>query len=82
MSKDTTTMTEHNHAGPTRRLGLLAGVAVTLLLGGCVSFSQDGGLSVAQTVAYTDLNKDVTKITNEGEAFAADSDSIRTGIPI
>ena len=51
------------------RLRLLAGVAITLLLGGCVSFSQDGGLSVAQNVAYTELNKDVVKVTNETEAF-------------
>ncbi|MBM6595380.1 TolC family protein [Microvirga pudoricolor] len=50
---------------------LLGGVAITLLLGGCVSFSQDGGLSVAQNVAYTELNKDVGKITNEAEAVGA-----------
>ena len=53
------------------RLGLLGGVALTLFLGGCVGFSQDGGISVARNVAYTELNKDVTKITNEAEALAA-----------
>jgi outer membrane protein TolC len=52
------------------RLRLLGGVAATLLLGGCVSFSPDAGLSVAQTVAYTELNKDVVKVTNEAEALA------------
>ncbi|MBA1158783.1 TolC family protein [Microvirga mediterraneensis] len=53
------------------RLKLLASVAATIFLGGCVSFSQDAGLSVAQTVAYTELNKDVGKITNEAEAIGA-----------
>ncbi|MBQ0821896.1 TolC family protein [Microvirga sp. HBU67558] len=62
-------MTEHNHAGPTRRLGLLGGIALTLFLGGCVSFSADGGLSTAQTVAYSELGKDVVKITSEAEAI-------------
>lgn len=51
-------------------MGLLASVAATLFLGGCVSFSQDGGISVARDVAYADLNKDVTKITNEADAVA------------
>ncbi|MBD2746074.1 TolC family protein [Microvirga sp. BT688] len=53
-----------------QRLKLLGGVAVTLFLGGCVSFSPDAGLSVAQNVAYTELNKDVVKVTNEAEAIA------------
>ncbi len=61
-------MTDKNFAGATRRLRLLGGVAVTILLGGCVSFSADGGLSTAQTVAYTELSKDVVKITSEAEA--------------
>jgi outer membrane protein TolC len=51
------------------RLGLLGSVALTVLLGGCVSFSADGGLSTAQTIAYTELNKDVVKVTNEAEAL-------------
>ncbi|WP_315974407.1 TolC family protein [Microvirga sesbaniae] len=51
------------------RLGLLGGVTLTMLLGGCVSFSADGGLSTAQTVAYTELGKDVVKVTNEAEAL-------------
>jgi len=62
-------MTDKNFAGPTRRLGLLGGVAASLMLGGCVSFSADGGLSTAQTVAYTELGKDVVKITSEAEAL-------------
>lgn len=55
---------------PNHRLRLLGGVAATLLLSGCVSFSPDAGLSVAQNVAYTELNKDVVKVTNEAEALA------------
>ncbi|MFC4171582.1 TolC family protein [Microvirga sp. GCM10011540] len=69
--KDNTKM-EHNRGsgGARPRLGLLAGVAATVLLGGCVSFSQDGGLSVARTVAYTELGKDVVKINGEAQALA------------
>jgi len=62
-------MTKNISAGPPRRLGLLGGVAASLMLGGCVSFSADGGLSTAQTVAYTELGKDVVKITSEAEAI-------------
>ncbi|WP_245435556.1 TolC family protein [Microvirga calopogonii] len=62
-------MTDKNSAGPTRRLGLLGGVALALFVGGCVSFSADGGLSTAQTVAYTELGQDVVKITSEAEAI-------------
>ena len=52
-----------------RRVRLLSGVAAsTLLLGGCASFSPDGGLSVARTVAFSGLNKDVVKVTSEAEA--------------
>jgi len=61
-------MTGKNSAGSTRKLRLLGGVAVAILLGGCVSFSADGGLSTAQTVAYSELGKDVTKITSEADA--------------
>ncbi|MBJ6128323.1 TolC family protein [Microvirga splendida] len=65
-------MNKQNGKGTSgQRLKLLGGVAVTLLLGGCVSFSPDAGLSVAQNVAYTELNKDVVKVTNEAEALAA-----------
>jgi len=61
-------MTDKDFAGATRKLRLLGGVAVAILLGGCVSFSADGGLSTAQTVAYSELGKDVTKITSEADA--------------
>ncbi|WP_445504404.1 TolC family protein [Microvirga sp. G4-2] len=61
-------MPDNNSAGPTRKLRLLGGIALTLFLGGCVSFSADGGLSTAQTIAYTELGKDVVKITSEAEA--------------
>jgi outer membrane protein TolC len=70
--KDNTKMEHVTGSGRARpRLGLLAGVAATVFLGGCVSFSQDGGLSVARTVAYTELGKDVVKINGEAEALAA-----------
>ncbi|WP_262267441.1 TolC family protein [Microvirga yunnanensis] len=56
-------------AAATSRLGLLGSVALTVMLGGCVSFSADGGLSTAQTVAYAELNKDVVKVSTEAEAL-------------
>jgi outer membrane protein TolC len=59
---------ECTRASPSR-LGLLAGVTLSLFLEGCVSFSADGGLSTARTVAYTELNKDVVKVSNEAEAL-------------
>ena len=52
-----------------RRFSLLAGVAV--LLGGCASFSADGGVGTVQAIAYTELNKDVVKITDDGVAGSA-----------
>jgi outer membrane protein TolC len=55
--------------GSLRRLGLLGGGALTVLLGGCATFSPDGGLSTAQTVAYAELNKDVVKVTDEAGAL-------------
>src|ERR671913_2106996 len=70
MRKDTTTMTDEDHAGSAHRLRLLGGVVVALMLGGCVSFSADGGLSTAQTVAYAELNKDIVKVAGEADALA------------
>lgn len=52
-----------------RRFSLLAGVAV--LLGGCATFSADGGVGAAQAVAFTELNKDVVKITDDAVAGSA-----------
>ena len=52
-----------------RRFSLLAGVAV--LLGGCASFSADGGVGTVQAIAYTELNKDVVKITDDAIAGSA-----------
>ncbi|MCC2653146.1 MAG: TolC family protein, partial [Microvirga sp.] len=63
-------MNDNEHAGPRRRLRLLGGVAISLMLGGCVSFSADGGLSTAQTIAYSELGKEVVKVSNEAEALA------------
>ncbi|MDF2973789.1 MAG: TolC family protein [Microvirga sp.] len=63
-------MNDNEHAGRRRRLRLLGGVAISLMLGGCVSFSADGGLSTAQTIAYSELGKEVVKVSNEAEALA------------
>ncbi|HZH11961.1 MAG TPA: TolC family protein [Microvirga sp.] len=71
MRKDTITMTDNDHAGPALRLRQLAGVAATLMLGGCVALSADGGLSTAQSVAYAELNKNVVKVASEADALAA-----------
>lgn len=61
-------MIEKKSAGPTRRLRLLGGIATTILLGGCISFSPDAGLAPAKSVAYTELGKDVVKISSEADA--------------
>jgi outer membrane protein TolC len=52
-----------------RRFALLAGVSV--ILGGCASFSADGGVGPAQAIAYTELNKDVVRITDDAVAGSA-----------
>lgn len=67
-----TSMARDNKRPPFRRgrMSVLSGVAgCALLLGGCASFSPDAGLSTAQSYASVELNKDVTKITNETEAL-------------
>jgi outer membrane protein TolC len=67
--KGTIMRQQERKTGTTKRLALPGGVSLALFLGGCVSFSADGGLSAAQTIAYAELNKDVVKMTNEVEAF-------------
>jgi outer membrane protein TolC len=58
-----------NNKGAYRAALLVSGVAASaLLLAGCVSFSPDAGLSIAQTVAYSELSKDVVKVSTEAEA--------------
>ncbi len=52
-----------------RRLSLIAGVAV--LLGGCATFSADGGVGPAQAIAFSELNKDVVKIGDDVTAGSA-----------
>lgn len=54
------------NAGRKTRLTLLAGVAA--LLGGCASFSPDGGLGPVQAISYSELNKDVIKISDDAAA--------------
>src|SRR5918993_3518622 len=53
-----------------RRLSFLGSVAASLLLAGCQTFSADGGLGTARTVAYAELNKDLLKISSEADAQA------------
>lgn len=57
------------NSGRKVRLALLAGVAA--LLGGCASFSADGGLSPVQAISYSELNKDVVKIGDDAAAGSA-----------
>jgi len=56
-------------ASPSGR-SLIGSIAVALVLGGCVTFSADGGLSPVQIVAFAELNKDIVKVSSETEAFA------------
>lgn len=56
-------------AGRKTRLVLLAGVAAAL--SGCTSFSPDGGLSSVQAISYSELNKDVVKISDDATAGSA-----------
>lgn len=51
------------------RLALLAGVAA--LLGGCATFSPDGGVGAVQAISYTELNKNVVKIGDDAAAGSA-----------
>lgn len=46
-------------------------VSVAALLGGCASFSADGGVGTAQSIAYAELNKDVVKIGDDATAINA-----------
>jgi len=46
-------------------------LALTMALGGCASFSPDGGVGAAQFLALSELNKDAVKITNEADAISA-----------
>ena len=54
---------------PQRLLGPSGGVLIALTLGGCASFTPDAGLGPAQSVAFTELGKDISKTTNEAEAI-------------
>ena len=52
-----------------RPLGPSGAVLIALTLGGCASFTPDAGLGPAQSVAFTELGKDISKATNEAEAI-------------
>src|SRR5215212_8857249 len=69
MRKKSDTMNEQARKG-SRRHSPLGGVAASLLLAGCQSFSPDGGLATARTITYAELNKDIVKVTNEADALA------------
>jgi outer membrane protein TolC len=45
--------------------------ALAAFLGGCASFSPDGGLDVARNSAFAELNKDVVKINDVAGAIGA-----------
>ena len=65
-----------NRSDDVRRRGsrTAAGLAgVALLLGGCASFSPDGGLSVAGNYAALELNKDIVKVNDESIALTAEA---------
>jgi outer membrane protein TolC len=47
--------------------------SVGLLLGGCASFSPDGGLSVARNYASLELKKDIVKVSDEVAALSAEA---------
>lgn len=51
------------------RLAFLTGMAA--LLGGCATFSADGGVGPAQNVAFSELKKDVVKINGAEAALSA-----------
>jgi outer membrane protein TolC len=57
--------------GRTRTFAGLVGLG--LLLGGCASFSPDGGLSVARNYASLELKKDIVKVNDEGIALTAEA---------
>ncbi|WP_244470992.1 TolC family protein [Microvirga massiliensis] len=69
MRTGTDTMNEQGGTG-TRRLSRLGGVAASLLLAGCQTFSADGGLGPARAVAYAELDKDIIKVSSEADAVA------------
>lgn len=50
------------------RLSFLGGVAASVLLAGCQSFSSDGGLAPARATAYAELGKNIIKVSSEVDA--------------
>ena len=48
--------------------------SVGLLLGGCASFSPDGGLSVARNYASLELKKDIVKVNDQNIALTAEAE--------
>jgi outer membrane protein TolC len=52
-------------------------LAATLLVGGCVGFTPDGGMSPVVDVASSRLEKDVVKTGSENDAESAQNDAAR-----
>lgn len=50
---------------------VLPAAALTAALGGCAGFSPDGGMQTAQSLALTELGKDVAKVTDEMTALTS-----------
>ncbi len=50
---------------------VLPAAALTAALGGCAGFSPDGGMQTAQSLALTELGKDVVKVTDETTALTS-----------
>ena len=59
-----------NHAEPSRSTGpkLVVVTLAVLLLGGCATFSNDGGFNAVTAVARDRINKDVTWVRGDSEA--------------
>lgn len=56
---------------PDRRVRPLLPLLLAALIGGCASFSQDGGIGTAQFLALSELNADAVKITSQAQAISA-----------
>jgi outer membrane protein TolC len=54
-----------------RPLHLISAVVMTLGLGGCVSLSADGGMSLVQGIAFAELKADAVKVSTESDNAAA-----------
>ncbi len=73
------------HGGLKRRLRSLASFGVVLSLGGCATFSPDGGMDTVQSIAAAELRKDVGRIrstADDAEAQARVRALLRTPLGV